>query len=129
MATRAQTPRSRLLQRSATGDAGAFKRKASAVAEEEEEGYEDTIGGYLDMAWRRIFSPILGYIGEIVGMVLQNAKPLLAYAIFGYLVISALIFGSGFLTNSINHALSPIMSDTGRHDLLPPLLLPGSIDA
>ena len=122
MATRAQTPHFRMNQRSMTSDAGAFKRRASAP----EEKYDDTLGGYLDLAWRRIFSPLLGYIGEVVGMVLQNAKPLLAYLIFGYLVVAALIFGSGFLTNSINHALSPICRIPGVTTFFHPPFCPAS---
>lgn len=122
MAERTQTPRFRMNQRSMTSDAGALKRGASAMQDGDE--YDDTVAGYLDMAWRRIFGPILRYIAEIVGMVLQNAKPLLAYGIFAYLVVAALIFGSGFLTNSINHALSPICRIPGVNTIFHPSFCP-----
>lgn len=124
MAKRAQTPHFRMNQRSMTSDAGALKRGASTKNGQDE--YDDTFGSYLDMAWRRILNPILGYIAEIVGMVLQNAKPLLAYAIFAYLVVAALIFGSGFLTNSINHALSPICRIPGVTTFFHPSFCPAS---
>lgn len=121
MASRAQTPHFRLNQRSMTSDAGELRRKA---AKGERDEYDDSLGGYLDLAWRRILSPILGYVGEIVGMVLQNAKPLLAYAVFLYLILAAIIFGSGFLRNSINHALSPICRIPGVTTFFHPSFCP-----
>ncbi|EMC99156.1 hypothetical protein BAUCODRAFT_65582 [Baudoinia panamericana UAMH 10762] len=58
--------------------------------------------------WVRVLRPILGYLGDIVGIALQNAKPLLGYALLLYALVGAVIFGTGFLTNSINNALTPI---------------------
>ena len=110
---RAKTPHFRMNARSMTSDAGKFMRRQSALLPEmdeegEDEDEDDTLGGYARMAWRRIFHPILAYCGDIVGLVLANAKPLIAYVLFFYLLAAGLIFASGFLTNSINNALSPI---------------------
>ncbi|KAF2483393.1 hypothetical protein BDY17DRAFT_316795 [Neohortaea acidophila] len=58
--------------------------------------------------WRRILRPILGYCVDIVGRVLNIGRPLLAYALFAYLLFAIVVFGSGFLTHTINNALSPI---------------------
>ena len=103
---RAETPRMRMNDRSMTSDAGRFSRKQSNLRNVEFE--DDLEGGYIRLAWERILGPILGYCSEIVGLVLGNAKPLIAYVLFAYLIAAALIFGSGFLTNSINNALSPV---------------------
>lgn len=107
---RAQTPRLRLNDRSMTSDAGQFVRgKRSGLRQHVEFEDEDGLdGGYLQLAWQRILAPVLAYCGDVVGLVLANAKPLIAYVLFAYLIAAALIFGSGFVTNSINHALSPI---------------------
>lgn len=105
--TRAKTPHFRLNDRSMTSDAGQFKRKQSNLRREVDDD-DELRGGYLRLAWERILAPILRYCSDIVGLVLANAKPLIAYALFAYLIGAALIFGSGFLTNSINNALSPI---------------------
>lgn len=104
---RAQTPRFRMNDRSMTSDAGQFSRKQSNLRHVEFE-HDDLDDGYLHLAWTRIAAPILEYCGDIVGLVLVNAKPLIAYALFAYLVAAALVFGSGFLSNSINNALSPV---------------------
>jgi hypothetical protein len=103
---RAQTPRLRMNDRSMTSDAGRFSRTQSNLRHVEFE--DDLDGGYLRLAWERILGPIFKYCSDIVGLVLGNAKPLIAYVLFAYLIAAALIFGSGFLTNSINNALSPV---------------------
>ena len=105
---RAKTPHFRLNERSMTSDAGSFARRQSSLRKEELEDDDELRGGYLRLLWERIFAPILAYCGDIVGLVLGNAKPLIAYVLFAYLIAAALMFGSGFLTNSINNALSPI---------------------
>lgn len=107
---RSKSTRLRLNERSMTSDAGRFQQKPSNLraarrrAEEAEEGFK----GYLTIFWSRILAPILAYCSEIVGLVLNNAKPLIAYVLFAYLLGAGLIFGSGFLTTSINNALTPI---------------------
>ena len=123
MATRAQTPRMRMNERSMTGDAGAFKRRFSSAAEEEDE-YGDTVGGYMLMIWRRILSPILSYVGEVFGMVLQYTKPIIAVALVAYLAIAAFIFAKGFITHNVNAALSPICNIPGVTTLLNPSFCP-----
>ncbi|KAK5170876.1 uncharacterized protein LTR77_004020 [Saxophila tyrrhenica] len=101
---RTTTPRFRMNARSMTSDAGSSARHDGA----DEEDDDESLAGYARMAWRRILAPLLSYVGDIVGLVLGNAKPLIAYILFAYLIGAALVFSSGFLTNSINNALSPI---------------------
>ena len=103
---RTRTPHFRLSDRSMTSDAGKFMRRQSTLHEDDED--DDLQGGYLRLAWERILAPVIRYLSEIVGLVLANAKPLIAYALFAYLVGAALIFGSGFFVNSVNNALSPL---------------------
>ena len=106
---RDQTPRFRMNERSFTSDAGESARKASMLRGiDADEDMDDSLSSYPGMMWDRILRPILAYCGDIVGLVLNNAKPLIAYGLFAYLLAAALVFGSGFLTNSINNALSPI---------------------
>lgn len=101
---RTATPRFRMNARSMTSDAGRYARHDGA----DEEGEDGSLAGYAHMARNRILAPTLAYLVEIVGLVLGNAKPLIAYILFAYLIGAALVFGSGFLTNSINNALSPL---------------------
>lgn len=111
--TRSSTPRLRMGDRSMTGDAGRIKgssrlREGEGVDDEDEyEEYEDG-EGYTSLMWRRVVRPLLGYAFSVLGLVLQNLKPLLAAGLVGYLLIAAVVFGSGFLTTTISHALSPI---------------------
>ncbi len=100
---RTKTPRFRMNARSMTSDAGHYARHDGADDEDDK-----TVAGYARMAWNRILAPPLAYLGDIVGLVLGNAKPLIAYFVFAYLIGAALVFSSGFLTNSINNALSPL---------------------
>jgi hypothetical protein len=123
---RDQTPRFRLNERSMTSDAGKFMRKQSNLRHTED--YEDDLdGGYLRLAWERILGPILRYCGDVVGLVLGNVKPLIAYALFAYLIGAALVFGSSFLTNSINNALSPVCRIPGVTRLFNPSFCPVSM--
>ncbi|KAK4891300.1 hypothetical protein LTR27_010103 [Elasticomyces elasticus] len=78
---RASTPHFRLSQRSMTSDAGRFgSRLKDDNVDEEDEG----------------------------GLALQNLKPLLGYALLLYILGGALVFGLGFLTNTVNNALTPL---------------------
>lgn len=108
---RGQTPRFRMNERSLTSDAGQFKREPSSLAEQDDEdspneAYEG-LSRYAALGWTHVLQPVLAYCSDVVGRVLQKCKPLIAYAVFVYLISAVLIFGSGFLTNSINNALSP----------------------
>lgn len=111
--TRSSTPRFRMGDRSMTGDAGRMKgssrlREGEGIHDEDEyEEYEDG-EGYPSLMWRRMVRPLLGYVFSILGLVLQNLKPILAAGLVGYLLIAAVVFGSGFLTTTISHALSPV---------------------
>lgn len=93
-------------ERSMTGDAG--KLKGSRMREEVDEDEYEEGDGFPSLIWTRILRPLLGYVFSILGLTMQNLKPLLASLVLIYLVGAALVFGSGFLTNSITHALSPI---------------------
>lgn len=113
--TRAATPRMRLAERSMTSDAGRFNGKNSRLARHDEAEYEsdeeNARGGgvhYPALAWRRVVRPLLGYVTDVAGLALQNLKPLLGYALLVWILVGALVFGAGFLSNSINRALSPI---------------------
>jgi hypothetical protein len=103
MKPRAKTPRFRMNARSMTSDAGRFGRQYN-----DDEEDDDSLRGYARLAWTRIFQPILAYCTDIVGLVLGNAKPLIAYGLFIYLALSAVIFAFGFFNNSVNRALSPL---------------------
>ncbi|KAK5708489.1 hypothetical protein LTR17_020668 [Elasticomyces elasticus] len=98
---RASTPHFRLNQRSMTSDAGRFGSRSK----DEADG-EDTDEGH--MLWRRVMRPLLGYAMDVAGMALQNLKPLLGYALLLYILGGALVFGVGFLTNTVNNALTPL---------------------
>ena len=121
---RAQTPHFRMNERSMTSDAGRFTRKPSTLREEEHEDMDDSLSSYPTLVRNRILRPILAYCSDIVGLALQNAKPLIAYALFAYLLAAALMFGSGFLTNSINNALSPICRIPGVTRFFNPTFCP-----
>ena len=125
---RAQTPHFRMNERSMTSDAGKFVREQSRLSEEtdKDEDMIDRLSSYPVMMWNRVLSPILSYCSDIVGMVLGNAKPLIAYALFAYLLGAALIFSSGFLTNSINNALSPVCRIPGVTRIFHPSFCPVS---
>lgn len=123
---RAQTPRSRMNQRSMTSDAGSIMRKQSNLRDVAEYDDDDLEGGYLRLAWNRILAPILAYCGDIVGLVLANAKPVIAYGLFTYLIVASLIFGSGFITNSIHNALTPICRIPGVTHFFNPSFCPPS---
>ncbi|KAK4504023.1 hypothetical protein PRZ48_004938 [Zasmidium cellare] len=102
--TRSSTQRFRMGDRSMTSDAG--RMKGSRLSEEME--YDDDEEGYTSLIWMRLLRPLLGYLFSILGLVMQNLKPIFATGVVVYLVVAAVVFGSGFLTNSVNHALSPI---------------------
>ncbi len=119
---RAKTPRFRMNARSMTSDAGKFGRRH----EDGDEDEDDTLAGYTRMTWTRILQPILAYCIDIAGLVLNNAKPIIAYALFAYLLAAALIFASGFLSNSINNALSPVCRIPGVTYFFDPSFCPAS---
>jgi len=60
------------------------------------------------MFWQQVLLPLLSYGTSVLGMAVQNAKPLLGWALLIYALVAGLIFASGFVTNSLNNALSPI---------------------
>ncbi|KAK3681537.1 hypothetical protein LTR37_020863 [Vermiconidia calcicola] len=126
MAQRAKTPRFRMNARSMTSDAGSLLRRQATLVEEVGEGEDDTLAGYAKMAWRRIFHPILAYCADVVGLVLANAKPLIAYVLFAYLIGAALVFGTGFVTNSVNNALTPLCRIPGVTRFFDPPFCPMS---
>lgn len=102
---RASTPHFRLNQRSLTSDAGRFN-----IPQEPDEEDEDENGGQSrpSAIWERILQPLLAYFLDVVAIALRNMKPLLGYALLAYVLGGAIMFGVGFLTNSINNALTPI---------------------
>ena len=102
---RASTPHIRANQRSFTSDAGQFGSRLRGQVQDE---VEDDGSSLATAVWQRVVRPALTYLGDIVGLALQNAKPLFGYALLVYAIIGALVFGGGFLSNSINNALSPI---------------------
>ncbi|PPJ51389.1 hypothetical protein CBER1_08560 [Cercospora berteroae] len=110
--SRATTPRARMAERSMTSDAGRFQRsKLSQHNEEEYESDEEKTSKtsqYSAVAWTKIVKPLLSYTTDVVGLVLQNMKPIFGWALLVYLLAAALVFGSGFLNNTINNALTPI---------------------
>lgn len=107
--TRSATPRTRKLDRSTTSDAGNFR--ASKLSQHRDADYdseEEDAAQPATMLWQRVLRPVVGYLGSVAALALQNLKPLLAYGLLLYLVVAALVFAGGFLTNSINNALTPI---------------------
>lgn len=95
-----------------TSDAGRFqKSKLSQHNEEEYESDEEKTSKtsqYSAVAWSKIIKPLLSYTTDVVGLVLHNMKPIVGWALLVYLLAAALVFGSGFLNNTINNALTPI---------------------
>jgi hypothetical protein len=95
-----------------TSDAG--RLGSGLLAQHDEADYEsddDDAPGpahYPAMVWRGMVRPLLGYTMDIVGLTLQNLKPLFGWLLLAYLLASALVFGAGFLNNTITNALSPI---------------------
>ncbi|KAM3424968.1 hypothetical protein BST61_g6939 [Cercospora zeina] len=110
--TRTTTPRARMAERSMTSDAGRFqKSKLSRHDEEDYASEEETTNKtlqYSAIAWNSVFRPLLAYTADVAGLVLHNMKPLFGWALLIYLLAAALVFGSGFLNNTINNALTPI---------------------
>ncbi|KAI5367771.1 hypothetical protein Slin15195_G029040 [Septoria linicola] len=110
--TRAATPRARMAERSMTSDAGRFR--SSKLSQHDEAEYESdhestsSVSNYSAVAWERVLRPVLAYATDVVGLVLQHLKPLFGWALLIYLLAAALVFGSGFLNNTINNALTPI---------------------
>lgn len=111
--TRAETPRTRLAERSMTSDAGRYR--GSKLGQHDEADYDEPDADepqrgadYTAMIWKGIVRPLLSYVTDVVGLVLHNLKPLLGWAVLAYLLAAVLVFGSGFLNNTINNALTPI---------------------
>ncbi|EME46064.1 hypothetical protein DOTSEDRAFT_70152 [Dothistroma septosporum NZE10] len=109
-AQRSSTPRMRLIERSMTSDAGVVR--SSRLKEHQDADYdsddESATLQYGSLAWENILRPLLQYASGVVGILMQNLKPVFAFALLAYLLAAGLTFGAGFLNNSINHALSPI---------------------
>lgn len=91
-----------------TGDAGRFR--SSRLQQHDEAEYESEEEGTskAGLVWDHIARPLLAYFADLLEMVFRNLKPLLAYGLLVYIVIAAFVFASGFVSNSINNALSPI---------------------
>ena len=122
---RSKSTRFRLNERSMTSDAGKLGRMAAAdTLAEVDESETPILTQYLTTLWNQILRPVLAYSSDIVGLVLNNAKPLIAYALFAYLIGAALVFGSGFLTTTLNHALSPICRIPGVQYFFSPPFCP-----
>ena len=122
---RSKSTRFRLNERSMTSDAGKLGRMAAAdTLAEVEESEQPVFEQYLTMLWNQVLRPILTYSTDVAGLVLNNAKPLIAYALFAYLIGAALVFGSGFLTTTLNHALSPICRIPGVQYFFSPPFCP-----
>ncbi|KAI7220853.1 hypothetical protein KC333_g2093 [Hortaea werneckii] len=102
---RASTPHFRANQRSFTSDAGSFKHSADPEEVHEE---EISVQGSPRTAWNQVARPLLAYLVDVIALALHYAKPLLGYALLVYIIMGAIVFGGGFLTNSINNALTPI---------------------
>ncbi|KAK4542826.1 hypothetical protein LTR36_006202 [Oleoguttula mirabilis] len=100
---RATTPHFRLNARSMTSDAGLGQQLDGGA--DEDEGAAPSGASAL---WHRILRPLLAYLVDVIAIALRNAKPLLSYALLAYLLGGAIMFGVGFMTNSINNALTPI---------------------
>ncbi|KAH9808654.1 hypothetical protein Tdes44962_MAKER10452 [Teratosphaeria destructans] len=108
---RASTPHSRLNQRSLTSDAGRLGSRLKEEADGEEDEVDEKPGTqrpHPNVLWQSLLRPLLVYSTDVVGIALHNLKPLLAYALLLYILIGGLVFGIGFLTNSVNNALTPI---------------------
>ncbi|SMR41711.1 unnamed protein product [Zymoseptoria tritici ST99CH_1A5] len=108
---RTTTPRMRMSDRSMTSDAG--RMNGSGLKEQHDADYdsdEEEVTGsqYPAMIWRRIVRPLLRYFTDVVGYALHQVKPMLGWALLIYALAAVLVFGTGFLTNSINNALSPV---------------------
>lgn len=107
---RTSTPRQRMAERSMTSDAG--RSKGSRLRERDDAfDDEDSLAEgpqYANLIWRNAVRPLLLYTTGVAGYTLQHLKPLLGWLLLLYVVFAALVFGSGFLTNSISNALSPI---------------------
>ncbi|KAK4962669.1 hypothetical protein LTR10_000296 [Elasticomyces elasticus] len=99
---RASTPHFRMSQRRMTSDAGRFGSRSKDEVDEDEDENEGS------MLWQSIVRPLLGYAVDVAGIALQNLKPLLGYALLLYILGGALLFGVGFLTNTVNNALTPL---------------------
>ena len=125
MSRRAQTPHLRMSERSMTSDAGRFK-VAAAASDDFGNDPERSAADHLRTAWDNVLSPVLRYFFDVVGMTLNNMKPLIAYGLFAYLIVAAMIFGSGFINNSIHHALSPICRIPGVTQFFRPPFCPST---
>lgn len=105
---RASTPRQRMADRSMTSDAG--RANGSRLREQQDIDADDkeTAGSqYPAIIWRTA-RPLLQYVIDVVGYSLQYLKPLLGWLLLLYVLLAAMVFGSGFLTNTITNALSPV---------------------
>lgn len=103
---RAATPRQRMADRSMTSDAG--RMGGSRLREQHDVDDEATGSQYPALLRNRALGPLLRYVTDVVGYSLQYLKPLLGWLLLLYVLLAAMVFGSGFLTNSISNALSPV---------------------
>ncbi|KAK3072683.1 hypothetical protein LTR53_006378 [Teratosphaeriaceae sp. CCFEE 6253] len=100
---RASTPHFRMSQRSMTSDAGRFGSKVKEETEDEDEVTSQPVA-----FTQRALRTVAAYAFDVAGLALQNLKPLLGYFLLVYILVGALIFGVGFVTNSVNNALTPL---------------------
>ncbi|KAF7195884.1 hypothetical protein HII31_02764 [Pseudocercospora fuligena] len=108
--TRAATPRSRMIERSMTSDAGRMRKSRLKQHDEAEYESEDepATARYAATIWQQALRPLLAYATGVAGYALNNLKPILGWILLIYALAAGMVFFSGFLTNSINNALSPI---------------------
>ncbi|KAF2766989.1 hypothetical protein EJ03DRAFT_276926 [Teratosphaeria nubilosa] len=104
---RASNPHFRLNQRSLTSDAGRFGSRRKEEADDEG---DRPVTRHSNVLWEGLLllRPLVGYATDIVGIALHSLKPLLGYALLLYILIGGLVFAIGFLTNTVNNALTPI---------------------
>lgn len=103
---RASTPHFRLNQRSMTSDAGKFGSRLKDEDDSEDE--EDGSARGQAPVWKRGLMSVVAYAADVVGLALCNMKPIFGYLLLAYVLGGAVIFSLGFLTNSVNNALTPI---------------------
>ncbi|KAK5132159.1 hypothetical protein LTR08_000316 [Meristemomyces frigidus] len=105
---RASTPHLRTIDRSTTSDAGRMISQLRQQAVKEGDEPRRARAARPNVVWQQRLQSVLAYLTDILGMALQNAKPLLGYLLLAYILGGAILFAVGFMTNSVNNALTPI---------------------
>lgn len=99
---RTSAPRFRMSDRSMTSDAGRIHGGASRLKEEivDDETYgeqrgdkgNDAVAAGVGMLWQRVLRPLLSYTTSVVGLAVENAKPILGWALLLYVLVAAFVF-------------------------------------